>query len=252
MIRNLDINAIRFEGKSMTNEVYCFGDSHWRVFFPFVNHGSPGVFHELNGVTMIDMVANELSGATMYGLVNKNSTNGANRRIIGDLEKMRGVDNVALVFGEVDVRYHNHFYFKETGELDSVAVLKTLLRYKAFIEELFDRGLVSKNVFVYYGFAYPHGENTLLQPGINIGERLSYAERLHMAMAEMIAPILQFAERDQRVHVIINQHSETGQMVSNDGVHLEPEKIFPLIHTFIASILLDQPQSGMRNDLRQG
>lgn len=221
------------------HDVYVWGDSHWRVFFPFVNHGSPGVFHEHDGIRVVDMVANELSGATMYGLLNDRSKNGARTRILSDLRQLgtQGiVENVALVFGEVDVRYHNHRYFNG-GVLDESSVLRLLLRYKQFIEhDLFRSGLVRQNVFVYYGFAYPQGEATLLQPGQPMGESVYRARALHQAISEMLPTVLGFTSHG--VHTVTAQHPKTELMVSGDGVHLVPELIFPLTHSAMETVLV--------------
>lgn len=220
------------------HDVHVFGDSHWRVFFPFVNHGAPGLIHEDGGIRMIDMVANELSGATMYGLLNDNSKNGARRRILHTLDDMGGVENVGLVFGEVDVRYHNRRYFKSNGDLDATELLRLMLRYKQFIEhDLFDTDRVKENVFVYYGFAYPEREHTLLQPGVALGDRMPEVSCLHEAIAEMLPPILQCGNVYKRVHTVVNQHQHTARMVSSDGVHLKPEEVYPLVHSVIKTVL---------------
>ena len=102
---------------SKMNDVYVFGDSHWRVFFPFVNHGdaSANVSHtgERRGIKVrtIDTIANELSGSTMWGLLNDSSRHGARNRILNTLKSLNGVDSVGLVFGEVDARYHYERYY---------------------------------------------------------------------------------------------------------------------------------------------
>ena len=222
----------------MMHDVHVFGDSHWRVFFPFVNHGSPGVIHVENNIRTIDMVANELSGATMYGLLNDSSKNGARRRILHTLDDLGGVDNVALVFGEVDVRYHNRRYFKPNGDLNATELLRLMLRYKQFIEhDLFDTDRVKENVFVYYGFAYPQRERTLLQPGVPLGDRMPEVTSLHEEIAGMLPTVLQFGTGRQRVHTIINQHRNTGLMVSDDGVHLKPEAVHPLVISTMDTVL---------------
>lgn len=216
----------------MTRDVYVFGDSHWRVFFPFVNHGSPGLEFELDGIRMIDMVANELSGATMYGLLNDNSKNGARRRILGDLDRVGPVENVGLVFGEVDLRYHNHQYF-HGGRLDGVAVLKTILRYKQFIDyDLLRSGRVTGDVFVYFGFSYPQYESTLLQPGIPIGDRVWDAMNLHDEFARLMPEMLEDTA-ENRVHVMLNMGPNRDSAVSADGVHFDPPSVFPFVHSMV-------------------
>ncbi len=219
------------------HEVHVFGDSHWRVFFPFVNNESPGVAYEQDGICMLDMVANELSGATMYGLLNDNSRNGARPRILETLDRLNGVENVALVFGEVDVRYHADRYFRPDGSLDESAVLELLLRYKRFIEDdLIQSDRVSGNVFVYYGFAYPRGERTLLQPGIEMGlERFHRAMMLHTAISYWLPIILGFTSKQIRPIILSPDH--VIGMVSADGVHLDPSRSFHVVFSKIEMIL---------------
>lgn len=219
------------------HDVHVFGDSHWRVFFPFVNHGSPGVTHEQDGIRLIDMVANELSGATMYGLMNVMPKCRANSRIIESLESLGGVDNVALVFGEVDVRYHNSRYFDEHDALIQDKLDELLDRYRQFIVGLISTGLVRRNVFLYYGFAYPLGGGTLLQPGIEMGSFTSLmAKMLHAEIASRLSGVMEGLP----VHCVIVQHENTGLMVSDDGVHLDPQKTFPLTHELMMKVFDDQ------------
>lgn len=138
----------------MPHEVYVFGDSHWRVYFPFLNTGAPGVCHEADGIVTLDTTANELSGATMYGLRKDVTRIGARRRIIDTLKQYGSVENVGLVFGEVDLRYHYGRYFKD-DTLYMPAVLDLVTGYRKFVEdELFRPGLVQNKVFLYYGFRY--------------------------------------------------------------------------------------------------
>lgn len=217
------------------HDVYVFGDSHWRVFFPFVNHESPGVTYEEDGIRVIDMVANELSGATMYGLLNSYSKNGARRRILGDLDETGPVKNVALVFGEVDVRYHNDRYYRSDGSIDMSAVDDLIDRFSKFIrEDLIESGRVTDNVFFYYGYAYPNGTQTLLQPGIPIRQRYYHAIFLHDAIANRISERAEGS--DLPLHLAI--HRPTAEMVSSDGVHLHPTKVFPITHRLMREVLL--------------
>lgn len=212
------------------HDVMVFGDSHWRVFFPFVNHGAATdhVTHEQDGIRTIDTIANELSGATMYGLLNPNSKNGARNRILDTLDFMGGCDNIGLAFGEVDVRYHNQRYFYK-DKLSYGRLYDLVARYRRFIEEdLFADGRVRGHVFVYYGYTYPQQENTLLQPGQPIGhEALRRAELMHIVMPMLL---------NQVIDVIGNTHVITpwggrprDELVSHDGVHLIPEKIYPTV-----------------------
>jgi hypothetical protein len=206
-----------------------------------VNRESPGVVYEQDGICMVDMVANELSGATMYGLLNDNSRNGARPRILQALDSLGGVENVALVFGEVDVRYHNDRYFNGDGSIDEVAVFDLLLRYKRFIEhDLFRDGRVTGNVFVYYGFYYPFGESTLLQPGVPMGHSFWKALRLHDAISFMLPMVLGLTSKP--VHTICVDYNRVRSMVSDDGVHLTPALVFPEVFRRISEVLLDPPK----------
>lgn len=206
------------------HDIHVWGDSHWRIFFPFVNHGSPGVTHEHEGIRTIDMVANELSGATMWGLLNDNSKNGARRRILGDLDRIGPVENVALTFGEVDVRYHNGRYFCD-DLLSYGRVLELLSRYRRFIDEdLLWSGRVTSRVFPYFGYMYPKGEETLLQPGVTIGPRVDHATALeHLIRKE-------FWERLRSLNVRPITFMMLENQVSDDGVHLVPQLMYPRIH----------------------
>lgn len=222
------------------HDVHVFGDSHWRVFFPFVNHGSPGVTHEGEGtfgmrIRTIDMVANELSGATMYGLLNDSSKNGARRRILGDLDRIGKVENVGLVFGEVDARYHNGRYFVD-GRISRGRIYDLLARYRRFIDEdLLFTGRTQR-VFVYHGFKYPKGPETLLQPNQPIGDN-------HVAAAVVNAEInckLDLVLGGPNIHVI-KPEIHSGH-VSDDGVHLKPEFIYPEIRDHIERVLTPPPK----------
>ncbi len=157
----------------MTHDVYIWGDSHWRVFADRVNNGPPGVMTELYGVRTIDMCANELSGATMWGLLNPNSKNGARRRILGDLDGLGGVDNVGLTFGEVDARYPQHHdrYFNAKGVIIVARLQELVARFRRFIEEdLLESRRVTGHVFFAHGYVYPKEGETLLQPGQPMGQ----------------------------------------------------------------------------------
>ena len=221
----------------MTHDVYCFGDSHWRVFFPFVNHGSPGLIYEQDGIRMIDMVANELSGATMYGLLNNDSKNGARRRILSNLDSLGGVENVALTFGEVDARYHNERYF--VNELFSAGrAFDLLARFKRFIDEdLLFTGRVRNSVFVYTGYHYPKWEQTLLQPGQPIGDRIGQAAIMNEWMRWNLTSVLGCTGRTSPVKMVFGDPLLSSEQVSDDGVHLIPERIFPQVFAQVRDYL---------------
>lgn len=210
------------------HDVYVFGDSHWRVFFPFVNHGaaSDNVSHEQDGIRTIDTIANELSGSTMWGLLNQDSRHGARRRILGTIDSLGGVDNVGLVFGEVDARYHNARYFPTGSDRISLGrVMELVGRYRRFIEEDLLTGRVRGRVFVYHGFGYPKGPDTLLQPGEPIGERVRHAELVNDVVGDTIESMI-----DRYLsNVEIIRWTEVRDLVSNDGVHLIPDKIYPYV-----------------------
>lgn len=219
----------------MAHDVYVFGDSHWRVFFPFVNHGAAtdNVSHELDGIKTIDTIANELSGSTMWGLLNPNSRHGARNRILNTIDSLGGVDNVGLVFGEVDARFHHARYFVDGARLIRGRVLELLSRYSRFIEEdLLDTRRVRKNVFVYHGFRYPHGPSTLLQPSQPIGkDGYEMAADVNAAVGSMLS----YALSDPKIHLIQPYVYEDD--VSNDGVHLIPERIYRRVHAKMRDVL---------------
>lgn len=223
----------------MSNDVYVFGDSHWRVFFPFVNHAVTTGMHNAvmhsqtsdDGVTVrtIDTTGNGLSGSTMWGLLNPSSRHHARNTILNTLDSLGGVDSVGLVFGEVDARYHNERYF-ERDALCSGRILELISRYTRFIQEdLVLTKRVRENVFVYHGFAYPQGEQTLLQPGQPIGSNLGKAERVNHVVKEMLS--VSFMDLPMVRPILPANRIYT--MVSADGVHLDPKTVYER-HTFPA------------------
>ena len=204
------------------NDVYVFGDSHWRVFFPFVNHGAAtdNISHEQDGVRTIDTIANELSGSTMYGLLNPSSRHGARNRILDTIDRLGGVDNVGLVFGEVDARFHHERYFVN-GHLSMGRIHETVARYSRFIcDDLILSRRVRNKIFVYHVFSYPKMGETLLQPSQPIG-RDGYL-RAEMVNARIKAALHSLYDLGGRVHVIQNDDP----VVSDDGVHLIPEETY--------------------------
>jgi len=203
----------------MPHEVFIFGDSHWRLFFPFTNHGDPYICHEQDGIVTLDTTANELSGATMWGLQKEETTHKARLRILNTIDEVGGVENVGLVFGEVDVRYHWQRYYLN-GKINISAVLQLLNGYRKFIDEQLLNGRVRNKVFVYYGFRY----NTA-QPELQ-------KHKLHRVIEELLPFILQF--HSPRVITITPGNELEGidglvrpEYVCADGVHLLPEAIFP-------------------------
>lgn len=209
----------------MTHDVYVFGDSHWRVFFPFVNHGdaSANVSHEQDGVRTIDTIANELSGSTMWGLLNGSSRHGARNRILSTIDSLGGVDNVGLVFGEVDARYHNHRYY-ENGHLSHGKVWELISRYVRFVQEdLLRTNRVRGKVFIYHGFEYPKEDYTLLQPGQPIGVE-GFRRASHVNAC--VGVFLRHAFCCIQDVVPILPNCPMDQYVSPDGVHLDPEKVY--------------------------
>lgn len=210
----------------MSHDVYVFGDSHWRVFFPFVNHGAAtdNVSHTQDGITTIDTIANELSGATMYGLLKDNSRIGARARILNTIDKLGGVDNVGLVFGEVDARFHNGRYFNG-DRASNGRILETVARYVRFVEEdLLHTKRVRGGVFIYHGFSYPQGEFTLLQPSQPIGERVYHARVVNAMMGNAISDAFQYQQQ-----VCVIDPYVPPEWVSADGVHLIPEHVYPTV-----------------------
>lgn len=174
----------------------------------------------------------------MYGLLNENSKNGARRRILGDLDRLGPVENVGLVFGEVDGRYPQHHdrYFRSDGSLMIHEVIRLVARYRRFIEEdLRASKRVTGEVFVYHGFAYPKGENTLLQPSQPMGQQaFERAEVLNRAVGVWMRELL----RD--VAVVICPPIILHSWVSEDGVHLVPSEVYPHVLKRM-SLYLDPP-----------
>jgi hypothetical protein len=206
------------------HEVYAFGDSHWRVFFPFLNTGSPGVCYEQSGIVTLDTTGSELSGATMWGLMNPTSRQGARRRILATLDDKSGVDSVGLVFGEVDVRFHNRRYFVDDDRISIGSVYELISRYKRFIDEdLLLSGRVRHHVFIYYGFRYPLGERTPPFSGSKEDRDTLFRMGFLNEVIETIMPeMLTFGPHRDRIHTIFPGH-EAVEGVSDDGVHLRPE-----------------------------
>lgn len=210
----------------MAHDVYVFGDSHWRVFFPFVNHGAAtdNISHEQDGIRTIDTIANELSGSTMYGLLNPNSRHGARNRILDTIDRLGGVENVGLVFGEVDARFHNGRYF-QGDKICHGRIQELVSRYVRFVEEdLIFSGRVRNKVFVYHGFDYPQMHDTLLQPSQPMGKE-GYLRATMVNHA--IKAFLSYGafSLTLNVHPILNYDP----IVSIDGVHLDCESTYPKV-----------------------
>jgi hypothetical protein len=218
----------------MIHDVYVFGDSHWRVFFPFVNHAVTTGIHNAvkheqtsaDGVTVrtIDTTGNGLSGSTMWGLLNPASRHCARKTILATLDSVGGVDNVGLVFGEVDARYHSDRYMVPGKDMISGGrVLELVGRYVRFVQEdLILTGRVRENVFVYHGFSYPKCEHTLLQPGQPIGQKFLQAEEVNHYVKESLSTAFMCTPK---VTTILPQN-KIYDMVSADGVHLEPKTVY--------------------------
>lgn len=215
-------------------DIYIWGDSHWRVFFRHTNHGAPGPIDEFDGIRTIDMCANELSGSTMWGLLNESSKNGARRRILSDLKRIGPVDYVGLTFGEVDARYHNLRYFSDEF-LSEGRIVETVSRLMRFVfEDLFQTGLVRKQVFIYHGYLYPQLGETLLQPWLKIGDggyqRATFVnEVLNLYLRKIFWGF-------QAVSIL--SFPLTTEDVSSDGVHLLPERTFERIRQQINERIL--------------
>lgn len=225
----------------MVHDVYVFGDSHWRVFFPFVNHAVTtgmhnAVMHEgqHDGVAVrtIDTTGNGLSGSTMWGLLNENSLNGARRTIFNTIDSQGGVDNVALVFGEVDARFHHSRYIID-GKLSYGRIMELVGRYVKFIDEdLLAPCRVRQNVFIYHGFGYPQGDITNPRPGQPTGDTRACAEIVNDAVSNCLSTAFY---GNGRVRTIIPGHTSwigdgvrysPRGMVSEDGVHLDPKIVY--------------------------
>jgi hypothetical protein len=178
----------------------------------------------------------------MYGLLNPSSRHGARNRIIDTIDRLGGVDNVGLAFGEVDARFHNGRYF--VGDRISYGrVYDLVARYKRFIEEdLKWSGRVRGRVFVYYGYRYPQGDATLLQPGQPIGsDGLRRAEALHNCIPAFMNTMIDNS-RDG-IHLITPWSGRPPEdLVSADGVHLVPEKIYPMVLERMKMWLLPPPR----------
>lgn len=225
----------------MLHEIYVFGDSHWRVFFPFLNEDNPGICFEKNGIVFLDSTANELSGATIWGLQNENSRHQARNRILQTIDVFGSIENIALVFGEVDARFHWQKYLNEDESFNAGKVLELADRYLSFIvDDLIKPGRVTKNVFVYFGFRYPNGEETEVNPHTVLGTAFYVVRKIVDTLEQVLPLTLQY---EDKIHVIIPADEEINACVGSDGVHLVPQKSFDVIFPFIESILNDQNKS---------
>lgn len=222
----------------MTHEVFVFGDSHWRLGFPFTNHDGPGVVHEERGIATFDTTANELSGATMWGLHKELTTHMARQRILRTIDERGGVDNVLLIFGEVDVRYHWNRYYRD-DRLYRPAIWELLLKYRQFIDQELlpvpgrvDR--VRNKVFVYYGWRYdPIQPEQQDRRRIGTGRQLL---QLHREIEELIGIALECDDRIVPILPVFNlehglEHEDGSGRIAQryrdqDGVHPMPETIY--------------------------
>jgi hypothetical protein len=242
--------------ETKVNDVYVFGDSHWRVFFPFVNHAVTTGVHDAvthtetftttgegsTSVRTIDTTGNGLSGSTMWGLLNPSSRHHARSTILNTLDSLNGTENVGLVFGEVDARYHNSRYF-QGDKICRGRIYELVSRYVRFVEEdLIHSGRVKGKVFIYHGFDYPKMGDTLLQPGQPMGDD-SYLKAT-MVNHAVGSALYDLFHDTNNVHVIVNYDPYT----SEDGVHLECEKTYPLVIKRMVNVF-KYPSCQDRNEL---
>lgn len=212
----------------MPHEVFVFGDSHWRVFFPFLNTGEPGVCHEQDGIVTLDTTGSQLSGATMWSLLRDDSRHGARRRILETIDCRGEVENVGLVFGEVDVRYHSARYFRDAGDLRASSVFELVTRYKRFIDEdLLASGRVTGHVFVYFGFRYPLLLDTPPISGSDAERTTTICRMMTLTscLEGLLPAMLRFGPLGHRIVPIV-PGNEIIAAVDSDGVHLVPEAAF--------------------------
>lgn len=144
------------------------------------------------------------------------------------------IENIALTFGEVDVRYHNHHYFSEDRFLISKAK-DTIEIYKNFIDSIAKKCDNLKNVFIYWGFYYPHCEETLLQPNLKMGKDSLYRANVMLNWMEELLPKI-----ESNIIKLIMPEDKSLISVSDDGVHLDPKFTFENItFPFIKKVLND-------------
>jgi hypothetical protein len=166
----------------------------------------------------------------MWGLLKDESRIGARKRILGTIDALGGVDNVGLVFGEVDARFHSGKYF--VGDRLSHGRLYELIgRFRRFIDEdLRWSGRVRNKVFVYHGYRYPRGAETPFNGGTApMGDEVfRRAEIMHSALGPFLQSIVD--QPYEGVHFISPWAGRpTEEQVSADGIHLVPELIYPTV-----------------------
>jgi hypothetical protein len=158
----------------------------------------------------------------MWGLLNEKSHHGARNRTLNTLKNLNGVENVALVFGEVDARYHYDRYHDGDQLLVNRAI-DLVSRYVKFVEEdLIRTGLVRNNIFIYHGFAYPQKEKTLLQPGQPIGKDFLKAGNVNKIVQTLVNSCFRAFDNV----TVITPGLSAEALVSADGVHLDPATVY--------------------------
>lgn len=214
----------------MKNKIYPFGDSHWRVFFNQVNHFAQPwtTFDADENLEIIDTTSNELSGATMYGLLKEKTTHNARRRIL-DFISSHEVNNIGLAFGEVDCRYHIHRFVNSKRTCKSVTD-ELADRYVHFIMNDISPK-VSGKIFVYFGYRYTRHAYDFLSEKEKIHESIleltkSLEEKFSNLNFSKVVPIIIGDQLEENNSIFLKQRYWADKNQDAREVHLHPSNTF--------------------------
>jgi len=117
----------------MIKNILTIGDSHIRVF-------ESKIFKYL--LPTKNFIVSYIPGATVYGILNKNSKTGAYNKIIEALEKNK-YERIVITLGEVDTAY-TLWVISKRDKVDINKVLEiSLNRYKTFLKEISKYGKIT-------------------------------------------------------------------------------------------------------------
>lgn len=201
--------------------IHVIGDSHVGMFFGERNHSVDPMTRTFGNLTMVDLAAGTMAGTTVFGLTNPNPRIDAPKKIKMILSS--GVTNVAMVLGEVDVRWH---IWKHRGERSiEEAVGEVVARYESFLSDSV-APCVSGKLILFGGI--PHSEDYAKQVSG------STDPPLHVYTTEFDLQVEQMARKNGWEFVsILKQVRDGKEYVSSDKlsdeVHLDCRMTLPFI-----------------------
>lgn len=199
--------------------IHVIGDSHVGMFFGERNHSSDPMIKTFDQFKVVDMAAGTMAGSTIYGLANEKSEIQAAAKIKKIISS--GVENVVMVLGEVDVRWHIRAHRAERSLEEAVA--EVITRYEDFVRsEVAPK--VSGKVILFGGIPYSQE----YAKGICSTEKLSeYTNCFDSQIATMTKRNGWYS-----IHVLDSLDLVDGHIkkyILLDDVHLDCKKTQPLL-----------------------